>query len=246
MVARRLKFNDAMIGLQEQMSAKLTVSRRTLTHPGSIGDVAELEWVALLSEYLPNRYCADKGFVVDHKGNVSDQIDILIYDNQYTPFILHVNGVKYIPAEAIYAAIECKQDINPSNIIYASKKARSVRRLVRTSMPIIHAGGQSPPKKPHNILCGLICVGGGISSRTHGALLGLSDASCLNFVCSLSGIYSRLEGYALWSKQKRPFLFNTIKTRISLVKFLLELVADLQNIGTVSAIDVRKYLSLIK
>jgi hypothetical protein len=246
MVAKKLKLNEAMLGLQEQMAAKLTVSRRTLTHPSSIGDVAELEWISLLSEYLPKRYCAEKGFVVDHKGNVSDQIDILIYDKHYTPFILHMNGVKYIPSEAIYAAIECKQDISLADIAYASKKAQSVRRLVRTSIPIVHAGGEFRPKKPHNILCGLICVGGNMSLKAHNTLERFSDSACLNFVCSLSGMYARLEGFELWSKHKRPFRLNKSTTNLSLVKFILELVADLQAIGTVPAIDVRKYLSSLK
>ena len=245
MVRKKIALREGMAGLQLQMDAKLTLSRRTLTHPVAIGDVAELEWIGLLSEYLPRRYSVDRGFVVDHTGSVSDQIDILVYDKHYTPFVFHINGVKYIPAEAIYAAIESKQDISKKNIEYAAEKARSVRLLRRTSLEITHAGGTYPAKTPHNILFCLVSVGGSLSKANLSRLQKISATGCLNAVCSLSGTYARVGGFQLWKKNKPPFNVMAEKTSLSLVTFVLNLVADLQSIGTVTAIDTRKYLSSI-
>jgi hypothetical protein len=245
MVRKKIRLREGMTGLQMQMDAKLTLSRRTLTHPVAIGDVAELEWIGLLSEYLPRRYSVDRGFVVDHTGSVSDQIDILVYDKHYTPFVFHINGVKYIPAEAIYAAIECKQDINKKNIAYAAKKAKSVRLLKRTSLEITHAGGTHPAKTPHNVLFCLVCVGGNLSKANAACLEKLSAIECLNAVCSLSGTYARINGFQLWKKNKPPFDVTAETTSLSLVMFVLNLIADLQAIGTVTAIDTRKYLSSV-
>jgi len=164
---------------------------------------------------------------------------------QYTPFVFHINGVKYIPAEAIYAAIECKQDISKKSIAYSASKARSVRRLKRTSLEITHAGGTFPPKAPHNIPCCLVSVGGTLSETSASYLENLGAAECLNAICSLSGTYARVNGFQLWKKNKPPFDVKSEKTSLSLVKFVLTLVADLQSIGTVPAIDVRKYLASI-
>src|SRR5262249_28472305 len=183
---KRINLKDMMLGLQAQMDAKLSLSRRTLSHPGTIGDFSELEWLTLLSAYLPKRYNADKGFVVDARGAASDQIDIIIFDRHYTPFVFHQNGAKYIPAEAVYAVIECKQDITRENIRYASQKAKSVRSLKRTSSPIVHAGGTLEPKKLHNILAGLVCVGGTISNGSKKHLERLRPQETLNYICSLS------------------------------------------------------------
>ena len=239
---KKLKLRDLMAGLQSQMDAKLSLSRRTLTHPGTIGDFSELEWLALLSEYLPKRYSVDKGFVVDAAGNVSDQIDIIVYDRHYTPFVFHQNGAKYVPAEAVYAVLECKQDISIANIRYAAKKAKSVRRLKRTSKEIVHAGGTAEPKKLHTILAGLICVGGHLSTNAERALQTQPHSEILNFVCSLSGTFASLPEFELWKKNVAPYKLSIASDKLSLVRFVMTLISNLQRIGTVPAIDVAQYL----
>lgn len=68
-------------GLQKQMSAQLSTNRDFIEHPGSKGDALENAWIEWLRKYLPSRYCVDKAIVIDHEGNTSQQIDIVIYDN---------------------------------------------------------------------------------------------------------------------------------------------------------------------
>ena len=84
----RIDIREIFLGLQDQMRAKLTLNRKILTHPVAKGDASELEWIDMLSSYLPSRYRTGKAFIIDCKGNVSDQIDIVIYDRHYSPFIL--------------------------------------------------------------------------------------------------------------------------------------------------------------
>src|SRR5262249_24088097 len=242
---KKINLKDMMLGLQAQMDAKLSLSRRTLTHPGTIGDFSELEWLTLLSAYLPKRYEADKGFVVDAKGAVSDQIDIIIFDRHYTPFVFHQNGAKYIPAEAVYAVIECKQDVTLGNIKYAAKKAKSVRSLRRTSLPIVHAGGTHEPKKLHNILAGLVCVGGGQSAGSKKHLTKLEPLKTLNYICSLGGVFTHRKDFDLWDENNEPHSYIYKASKLSLVAFVMTLIGDLQRIGTVPAIDIKEYLSRI-
>ena len=88
-------------GLQNQMSAQLNTNREFILHPGSKGDSLENAWIEWLRKYLPNRYSVDKAIVIDHEGNTSQQIDIVIYDSWFTPFIFNQNGFYYIPAEGV-------------------------------------------------------------------------------------------------------------------------------------------------
>ena len=74
-------------GLQGQMQAQLSTNRDFITHPGSKGDALENAWIEWLRTYLPNRYSVDKAIVIDCEGNTSQQMDIVIYDNWFTPFI---------------------------------------------------------------------------------------------------------------------------------------------------------------
>ena len=50
--------------------------------------------------------------MVDSEGAFSQQIDVVIFDRQYTPFIAHFEGQKVIPAESVYGVFEAKQLIN--------------------------------------------------------------------------------------------------------------------------------------
>lgn len=120
-------------------------------HPGTKGDASESVWLELLTAYLPQRYQAAKAHVVDSRGVFSDQIDVVVFDRQYSPFIFKYQEETIIPAESVYAVFEAKQSINASQVSYAHKKVASVRRLHRTSLPIPHAGGTYPAKPliPH-------------------------------------------------------------------------------------------------
>lgn len=149
-------------GLQKQMSAQLNTNREFIDHPGSKGDALENAWIEWLRNYLPNRYCVDKAIVIDHEGNTSQQMDIVIYDNWYTPFIFNQNGFYYIPAEGVYAVFEVKPDIqgkvgDKNYIVYAGEKIESVRVLKREAASFINGGIKSKPRPLTKIVGGILC-----------------------------------------------------------------------------------------
>lgn len=241
--SNKVDISEIFRGLQAQMEAKLTFNRSVVNHPTSKGTASELEWIDMLSTYLPRRYCAECAFVVDAKGSISEQIDIVIFDRQYTPFILRQNGVNYIPAESVYAVIEVKQVLNKTNIEYAQKKAASVRKLERTSVDIPHAGGIYPAKKPARILAGIVTVDGGLSAKSITLLANTDDDKILNFGCSLAGkTYFNLPKLSPWAQNVTPYDVVCRNDENSLVNFFMNLVSELQKVGTVPAIDIDAYL----
>lgn len=238
----RINIRDIFLGLQQQMRSKLTLNRKILTHPVAKGDANELEWIDMLSSYLPSRYRADRAFVIDCEGNVSDQIDIVIYDRHYSPFILKQNGATYIPAESVYAVVEVKPTLSPKNIRYASQKAKSVRRLKRTTAPIIHAGGRiDTPKKPFDILAGILTTDGKCSDALKKKLANLSPEQFLHFGCSL-------DQFSFWFKktEKNKFIFEKSTQDEALISLFLNLLSELQQLGTVPAIDLKAYIKSFK
>jgi len=142
--------------LHDDIHQQLEIARKSFNHPGSKGDVSETIWLELLQKYLPERYRAEKAHVVDSKGNFSQQIDIVIFDRQYSPFIFNFKDEYIIPAESVYAVFEAKQSINATYVNYAHEKIESVRKLYRTSLPIPHAGGTFPAKAPIKIIGGIL------------------------------------------------------------------------------------------
>ena len=224
------------------MRARLTLNRKILTHPVAKGDANELEWIDMLSSYLPSRYRADKAFVIDCEGHVSDQIDIVIYDRHYSPFILKQNGSTYIPAESVYAVVEVKPTLNTVNINYASKKAASVRKLKRTTASIVHAGGKiDEPKEPFNILAGIFTIDGNCTDVLKIKLSKLSEQKFLHFGCSLDHV-------AFWfkSQETKNYFFEKSTREEALAFFFLNLLSELQQLGTAPAIDLKAYIKAFK
>lgn len=223
-------------GLQQQMQQKLATNRMFILHPGSKGDTLETNWINLLCDYLPQRYSVDSAFIIDYQNNLSDQIDVVIYDRQYSPFVFNQDGVKYIPAESVYAIFEVKQDISKDHIIYAGEKAESVRKLQRTSAPIPHAGGFYEPKALNKILAGILTVGSvwtpglGEPFKTH--ITALDGDQKLDIGCSLD------TGSFKFDNENQ---LVTSTTEESLIFFFLNLLIELQKLGTIPAMDILKY-----
>src|SRR3990170_1910543 len=121
---------------QTELLSRLRTSAEVLRHPTAKGISAELNWAGMLSDFLPMRYRVSKAFVVDSTGGLSDEIDLVIYDRQYSPLLFHYGGATHVPAESVYAVFEVKSTLRRKDIEYAAQKAVSVRRLRRKSVAV--------------------------------------------------------------------------------------------------------------
>jgi hypothetical protein len=110
-----------LAGLHDEIEQRLSTARKAIAHPTAKGDASEGVWVELFNTYLPARYRAAKAFVVDSQGVFSEQIDVLVFDRQYSPFIFTFQGQTVLPVESVYAVFEAKQTINGHNITYAGQ-----------------------------------------------------------------------------------------------------------------------------
>lgn len=227
---------ELLAGLHDKVEQSLHQARKSFAHPGTKGDASEAVWVELLNTYLPKRYQVDTAHVVDNHGTFSQQIDVVIYDRQYTPLIFEMHGAKIIPAESVYAVFEAKQTLNATYVGYARDKAASVRKLDRTSLAVTWLGGKSDPKKPHHILGGILTFESDWSpslGKTMTELLDSApDESLLDIGCvAAHGWFGRnADGQTAVVTGGKPA-----------TAFLMELIARLQDIGTVPMIDVRAY-----
>jgi hypothetical protein len=236
MMSNQVNMNKLFLSMQQEMLMKLTRAREFVQHPGTKGTVTELEWIEWLRTYLPKRYSVDQAFIVDHQGNMSDQIDLVIYDQQYSPFVFHEQGVKYIPAESVYAIFEIKQSLNKAHLLYAGEKAETVRKLQRTSVMITHAGGTFPPRPLFKILAGIITTSSdwepAFGNSFEEALKLLTPKQQLNIGCCLH------KGSFLMNQQDG---LNTSSEDESLIFFFVKLFIELQKLGTVPAMDIELY-----
>lgn len=221
---------------QECLIANLRSSSR-ITHPGDRGEVNEQHFIDFLRKYLPNRYTVEKAIVIDSLGNVSDSIDVVVFDRQYTPTLLDNDKHRYVPAEAVYAVFECKPNIDKGYLEYAAGKVASVRKLKRTSVPIQHAGGTFSPKKHFDIVAGILAIdvawsdGFGESFRkVHKSLPaeGLIDCGFAATGASFD-VFAGAEAYSFGPSDN------------ALAHFIFRLLWKLQALATVPAVDWMAY-----
>lgn len=237
-----VEIKDLFKGMQEQMIASLN-AQEFIAHPGTKGDVTENNWLSWMKEFLPKRYMADKAFIIDSDGNVSDQIDIVIYDQQYSPIVFNQNGALYITAESVYAVFEVKQELDKANIKYAGDKIASVRKLRRTSAPIPYSTGVKPAKPLHNIIGGILTTHTEWKSpideilRSHLSELDIDER--IDLICCLKDSSFCVEYLA-----DKITLHKNTQDEV-LIYVYLELLLLLQKIGTVPAIDLLQYAKAI-
>lgn len=232
--------SSAFAAEQEVLAVQLKLSSESITHDGVMGEVNEQYFIQLLRKYLPMRYAIDRGIVIDSNGATSDQIDIVIFDNQYTPTLLDQHAHRFIPAEAVYCVLEAKPTINKTYLKYAGEKAKSVRELERTSVPICHAGGVYPAKALFPIVAGIVAAdikwADGMSSAPFStnlkALVGTSTLDCGLALSDRS--FDIYDGSQTLSPRGHSIAF-----------FLFRLLQRLQSLGTVPAIDWNRYANVI-
>ncbi|MGE5562433.1 MAG: DUF6602 domain-containing protein [Bacillota bacterium] len=224
-----------LANLHEDIQRRLQSVRETVGHNPSMGDGSENVWLELLRKYLPRRYAVEKAFVVDSKDRMSDQIDVVVFDRQYTPFIFVIENQKVVPAESVYAVFEAKQSLDAAMIAYAQKKIASVRRLHRTSLPIPHAGGTFPAKPPIDVLGGILTFESEWSPAMGEPLRKALEADIGDGLLNLGCIAAR--GHFV----RRDGEFEMIEERKPATAFLFKLVSMLQASGTVPMIDIDAY-----
>lgn len=227
-----------LANLHDDIQNRLEIARKSFAHPGAKGDASEEVWLEMLSTYLPKRYRADKAFVVDSKGAFSEQIDVVVYDRQYSPFIFQYQGQTIVPAESVYAIFEAKQTINASYVAYARKKVASVRMLHRTSLPIPYAKGTYPAKPLIPILGGILTFESDWSPCCGEPLWkALGDGSVEEDRLDIGCVAAH--GHLVWEQTMGKYEFT--KEGKPATAFLFKLISMLQFSGTVPMIDVNAY-----
>lgn len=229
--------SQLLTSLHEDIQQRLAIVRKSFNHSGTKGDASEGVWIDLLEKYLPKRYQTATAHVVDSLGNFSQQIDVVVFDRQYSPFIFNYEGQTIIPAESVYAVFEAKQVANAETVAYAQEKVTSVRRLHRTSLPIPYAKGTYPAKPLIPILGGLLTFQSDWSpplgasfdqALSKGTGEGRLDIGCV-----------AAHGHFFFDAAN--LRYQTVTGGKPATAFLFKLISQLQFSGSVPMIDIEAY-----
>lgn len=248
---KRFDIAGAFLSKQTALEATYSGIRAATAHPGTIGDEAEADWIGLCRNFLPARYEVGPIFAVDHTGASSDQIDVAVYDQHFSPQWFGTRaGVRFVPVESVYAVFEVKPALNKGHLEYAQNKVASVRNLARTSAPIIHAGGKynaaSPEGKP--IIGGLLSTrcdwtADSVRDNLQANLPPHGDPGFLNLGIALDTIafdYTPDLADADDQVVEHPSLTFSASGQ-QLIHFAIRLFRQLQSLGSAIALDMSAY-----
>lgn len=78
-------------------------------HGTTIGSFREEVWKEMFENIVPKKFVVEQSvFIIDSNGQVSNEVDLAIFDETYTPYIFRKGRLKFIPIEAVAVAVECK------------------------------------------------------------------------------------------------------------------------------------------
>jgi hypothetical protein len=229
---------------QQQLETDLGLGRTVVSHGPTLGDATELDWRGMLADFLPRRYGVTKAFVVDVDGQLSDQLDVVIHDRHFSPLLFEVGGAHFIPAESVYAVLEVKQDISKEHVAYAGNKIASVRRLRRTSVGFGTATGVAPARAPKRILGGLLALNSGwnpmFGDPLRNALRERDENAVVDLACVL-----RAGSFEATDMTAPDHLAMCDDPDTALIFFMLRLMKRLQDVATVTAMDLDAYTQTV-
>lgn len=117
----------AILNINKAIDAANTIG--SIKHPSLKGRFREIVVGNLIEPFLPPHIKATTGTIVDPRGQTSDQVDIILYDEQIIPPVLFSLGEGVIPYHAVVATIEVKSRLTKSEVRKAVSNARSIKAL---------------------------------------------------------------------------------------------------------------------
>lgn len=121
---------------------------RRLIHAGEFGCLREVVSKSFIRYAIPRRLEIGTGFLMNHAGDVSTQIDLIVYDKNETPLVQDSENQYFYPVETVCAAGEIKSVLRKDEFIKAINKLAKIKelreRISETDTQIIRTNSQRP------------------------------------------------------------------------------------------------------
>lgn len=110
-------------------AAKLEAARRIIDHGTTRGTIAEHAVRSIVGPVLPSRYGIAGGFLISKTADLSQQIDLLVFDRFESSPVYEDEVVAVVSPEMGAMAVEVKSTLNKKELGEAVTNLASVRRL---------------------------------------------------------------------------------------------------------------------
>ena len=119
-----------------------------LIHAGEFGRLREVVSKSFIRHAIARRLDIGTGFVMNHAGDVSTQIDLIVYDKNETPLVQDSENQYFYPVETVCAVGEIKSVLGINDFIKAINKLAKIKvlreRISEIDTQIIRTNPQRP------------------------------------------------------------------------------------------------------
>ena len=144
-----------------------------IDHNTSKGTFREHIVKQFLRPFLPGAYGVSGGQAFDEEGNISKQLDIVIYDAIHSYVAPYMDDFIYFPCESVYGNIEIKSRLDNKSFLEAVENIISLKKLKRkysdtyqvTPIKELRIKGVTWEKSVTNEYFGIIFAYDGVSSE---------------------------------------------------------------------------------
>jgi hypothetical protein len=127
-----MKIHEYFADVADELNRKSARVRRDFaTHRPSGGENRESVVGSFLKENLPMHFGVDTGLILAQSGEFTRQADLCIVDQTWNAPLYLTSPNRIWPIEAVYALIEVKTRLSPSNLSDAIEKCRRFKTLPR-------------------------------------------------------------------------------------------------------------------
>jgi hypothetical protein len=118
---------------RDKLRAEFELATKQVPHPGGRGQARESVLRDFLASYLPQRFCAESGYVMDAAQSVSRQGDVIVYERFGAPVFRLGDGQNLFLAESVLAVIQVKSFLDAAELKLAVDNLESFARLDRSA-----------------------------------------------------------------------------------------------------------------
>ena len=123
---------EVFVASTRRLTAELAELRAAFDHNPTKGSGGEGVVIDHLRRHLPTSVGLTSGQIMDHAGNLSPQVDIIVYDATRCPMIFtSPSGDNTVPVEGVLACIEVKFHLNTAELKKCVESAQKIKRMER-------------------------------------------------------------------------------------------------------------------
>lgn len=131
-----MKLIDIIKANSKILEAKLE-SSKLYEHNGMKGTCREEDLINIIRDCLPECYGLKPGQIFSQHDQMSNQIDVVIYDSIFSNYFKRDSSAYLFPAESVYGTIEVKSMLNKEAFDMSIDNIKSVRRLKREDSTLL-------------------------------------------------------------------------------------------------------------